>query len=201
MNWITIMNWTTIKARLRVLPALVPVLIGCSDVLSLDVESPGSIADADLNTFDAIPGLVAGMSFDLTQSMDGGLLQEVLLAGGEIGHGGSYDLGTYPQGDLQGTPEDWDGEYGTMQQARWVAEEGLRRIAGILDRAQKGQRLAKGLSASGETEEKIRAQSEAEIRGLIDAFIDAVKENVEDEETRERIRKALMESLPESDAA
>jgi hypothetical protein len=71
------------------------------------------------------------------------------------------------------------------------------RVAGILDRAQKGQRLAKGLSLSGETEEKIRAESQAEIRGLIDGFIDAVKENVPDEETRERIRKALMEAMPE----
>jgi hypothetical protein len=70
------------------------------------------------------------------------------------------------------------------------------RVAGILDRAQKGQRLAKGLSLSGETEEKIRAESQAEIRGLIDGFIDAVKENVPDEETRERIRKALMEAIP-----
>jgi hypothetical protein len=71
------------------------------------------------------------------------------------------------------------------------------RVAGILDRAQKGQRLAKGLSLSGETEEKIRAESQAEIRGLIDGFIDAVKENVEDEETRERIRKALMGAMQE----
>ena len=39
----------------------------------------------------------------------------------------------------------------------------MERIAGILDRAQKGQRLAKGLSTTGETEEGIRAQSQAEI--------------------------------------
>jgi hypothetical protein len=75
------------------------------------------------------------------------------------------------------------------------------RVAGILDRAQKGQRLAKGLSLSGETEEKIRAESQAEIRGLIDGFIDAVKENVPDEEVRERIRKALMEAMPEEVAS
>ncbi len=36
---------------------------------------------------------------------------------------------------------------------------GLERIAGILDKAQKGQRLAKGLSATGETEEAVRAQA------------------------------------------
>ncbi len=73
----------------------------------------------------------------------------------------------------------------------------LERVAGILDRAQKGQRLAKGMSITGETEEAIRAQAEAEIRRLIDVFIESVKENVRDEETRERIRRTLLEALPE----
>ena len=73
----------------------------------------------------------------------------------------------------------------------------LERIAGILERAQKGQRLAKGLSLTGETEESIRAQGQAEIRRLIDAFIDSVKENVADEETRERIRKSVLERVPD----
>ena len=74
----------------------------------------------------------------------------------------------------------------------------MERVAGILDRAQKGQRLAKGLSTTGETEESIRAQSQAEIRALIDSFIDAVKENVPDEATRDRIRKALMDAMPQN---
>lgn len=72
----------------------------------------------------------------------------------------------------------------------------LERLAGILDRAQKGQRLAKGLSLSGESEEAIRAQSEAEMRKVVDAFIDAIKENVDDEESRERIRQAILSALP-----
>jgi len=73
----------------------------------------------------------------------------------------------------------------------------MERLAGILDRAQKGQRLAKGLSVTGETEEQIRAEGEAESRKLIDAFIDSVKENVPDEITRERIRRSLLNALPE----
>jgi hypothetical protein len=127
------------KIRTLALVALVP-LAGCSEVLSLDVESPGRLADDDLNNFDAIPGIVNGMSFDLTQAVNGSL-QPALLAAGEIWHGGSYDFGTYPRGILQQTPEDWDGEYGTLQQARWVAEDGLRRIADILD-AQQFERSA-----------------------------------------------------------
>ena len=52
----------------------------------------------------------------------------------------------------------------------------LERIASVLDRAQKGQRLARGLSLDGKTEEQIRAEFEAEGRGLIDFFMDLVKD-------------------------
>lgn len=76
----------------------------------------------------------------------------------------------------------------------------LERIAGILERSQKGQRLAKGLSVTGETEEAIRAQSQAEIRRLVDTFIDAVKEHVTDEEARNCIRRHLLAALPEEES-
>ena len=72
----------------------------------------------------------------------------------------------------------------------------MERIAGILERAQRGQRVAKGMSATGETEESVKAQAQAEVRRLIDAFIDAVKENVQDEETRDRIRRSILAALP-----
>ena len=75
----------------------------------------------------------------------------------------------------------------------------LERVAGILERAQKGQRVAKGMSANGETEESVRAQAQAEIRRLVDAFIESVKENVADEETRDRIRRAILDSLPQEE--
>ena len=82
-----------------------------------------------------------------------------------------------------------------------IAIRELEKISGILDKAQKGQRLAKGLSTDGETEEAIRAQSEAETRHLIDVFIDTVKEHVHDEDTRERIRKAVLAAIPEEEVA
>ena len=75
----------------------------------------------------------------------------------------------------------------------------LERIAGILERSQKGQRLAKGLSMTGETEEAIRAQSQAEIQRVIDTFIDAVKEHITDEEARNRIRRHILSALPEEE--
>jgi hypothetical protein len=72
----------------------------------------------------------------------------------------------------------------------------LERIAGVLDRAQKGQRLAKGMAVAGETEEAIKAESQAEVRRLIDTFVEAIKENVPDEEARERIRQSVLNQLP-----
>jgi hypothetical protein len=89
----------------------------------------------------------------------------------------------------------------TLKKERATDVKSLDRIAGILERAQKGQRLAKGLSLGGETEEAIRAQSQAEIRRLIDVFIDVTKENVGDEETRERIRRAIIGAVPEEEGA
>ena len=75
----------------------------------------------------------------------------------------------------------------------------LEKVAGILDRAQKGQRLARGLSLDGATEEQIRAQAEADGRALIDLFIDIVKNEVADQETKDRIARALMEASVVSD--
>ena len=72
----------------------------------------------------------------------------------------------------------------------------LERVAAILDRAQKGQRLARGLSLDGKVEEQIRAESAAEIRGLVDAFMDIVKEEVPDETVRDRIARGLYERCP-----
>ena len=76
----------------------------------------------------------------------------------------------------------------------------LDRAASILDRVQKGQRLARGLATDGETEEQIRAEAQAEMRHLIDTFIDAVKENVPDEEARDRIRRTLLSAVPDTES-
>ena len=86
-----------------------------------------------------------------------------------------------------------------LKQAVEIRE--LERISGILERAQKGQRLAKGLSITGETEEAIRAQSEGETRHLIDVFIDSVKEHVHDEAVRERIQQSILRAIPAAEDA
>lgn len=77
----------------------------------------------------------------------------------------------------------------------------LEKVAGILERTQKGQRLARGLALDGRTEEQIRAEAEAEGRALIDLFIDVVKSEVTDEDLRDRIARALLARVPMADDA
>jgi len=83
-----------------------------------------------------------------------------------------------------------------LQQERGLDIPGMVKLAGILERAQRGQRLARGLNLDGQTEEQIRAEGEAEGRALVDLFIEVVKEQVPDEETRDRIARALLEQIP-----
>lgn len=93
----------------------------------------------------------------------------------------------------------WDYLLSQMVESFKGAKYGVRdweKIAGILERAQKGQRLARGLSTTGETEEQIRAEAAAENRSLVDAFIDAVKAHVIDPEVREKIREAVTTRRP-----
>ena len=72
----------------------------------------------------------------------------------------------------------------------------LDRLAAILERMQRGQRLARGLSLDGQTEEQIRAESHAELRSLVDLFVDTVRHEVADEPTRDRICRAVLARIP-----
>ncbi len=106
--------------------------VGCSGLL--DVESPGKIADSDLNRTDAIPSLIAGMAnrigYMFATPTDN-LITWVGLMGGELWHGGSYNWAEVPRGHVD--PEDTGTIWGNLQVARWTAEDGLRRMQGVLD--------------------------------------------------------------------
>ena len=75
----------------------------------------------------------------------------------------------------------------------------LEKMANILEKGQKGQRLARGLSVDGATEEQIRAEGAAAQRHLIDLFIDVVKREIPDEKVRDRIARILLEELREDE--
>jgi len=75
----------------------------------------------------------------------------------------------------------------------------LIELSGVIEKAQKGQRLSKGLSLDGQTEEEARAEAQSENRFLIDVFIDALKKHVADQQVRDAIREAILEKLPGED--
>jgi hypothetical protein len=74
----------------------------------------------------------------------------------------------------------------------------LDRVSAILERAQKGQRLARGLSLDGETEEQIRAEAAAETRHVVDTFLRVIKKEIADPGTRDRIAQSVLELIPRS---
>ncbi len=91
----------------------------------------------------------------------------------------------------------------SLQRGGLKAEEvrNLEKVAGILSQAQKGQRLARGLSLDGKTEEQLRAEFEADGRSLVDFFIEVVKAEVPDEKLRDRLARAIFDRLPDDDEA
>jgi hypothetical protein len=101
----------------------------CHDLLK--VESPGRISDSDLQTKDAISGMVTGMKYDLSQAVDNNL--EILaLASEELFHGGSYDWADIPRGVIIDDDPGVSGSWNSTQQARWVAENGVPKIQDLL---------------------------------------------------------------------
>ena len=116
-------NRTKQLVRLAGLATLLAMGVACHGILTVD--NPGQIADTDLNSKDAIPGLVAGMSNRLSNSMGyvgGNMVTYSALVSGEMFHGGSYSWDQDPVGFT--TPDDGylGGAWGAVQVARWVAE-------------------------------------------------------------------------------
>jgi hypothetical protein len=94
-----------------------------------DVTNPGPIADAQLNTPDAVPGFVGGMSGDLSNALDE-IVRISGIASDELGHGGSYTgEGLWVRGIIN--PADINTEWSEMERARWVAESGIERIKAL----------------------------------------------------------------------
>ena len=125
----------TIRMKVKVAAvALLLPLGGCGDLLN--VESPGRIADSDLGTKDAIPGMVVGMQYDLSQAVDG-MSEFLVLAAVDLYHGGSYGWLDIPRGVW--TDDDIGTEWSSPQQARWVAETGVERMKELLDPAEFGR--------------------------------------------------------------
>ena len=103
------------------------VLCGACNVL--DVESPGKIIDENLNNADAVPGIVAGMSYDLTRAVNT-INYLVALNSGELFHAGSYSITDIAKGII--LPEDVNTDWSRLIKSGWSTEHGIDRIKTIL---------------------------------------------------------------------
>ena len=96
----------------------------------LNVSNPGPIQDDQLNVTIAIPALVNGMSGDLSFAV-GNYIDRGALAAGELAAAGNFAAELqYSIGVIR--PEDVNADWSNMQQARWSAEDGLRRMQTVL---------------------------------------------------------------------
>ncbi len=102
----------------------------CSDLLT--VESPGRISDADVQTKDAIPGLVTGVQYNLSGAVNTNL-ELMAVASTELYHGGSYDWADIPRGVINYDDPYQGGSWSQTQQARWVAEDAVAKLTEEMD--------------------------------------------------------------------
>jgi hypothetical protein len=109
--------------------ALLAGLAGCQD----SIVDLATVDDEELDTPESIAPLVAGMARTLSTAV-GFLSQTGLIASREMVYGGAgEDLGaTLAQAAGELTPVDSDRHWNASHQARWTAEDGVRRIRSIL---------------------------------------------------------------------
>lgn len=106
---------------------ILPILLF---VYSCDVENPGPIAESALNTPSAVPGLVVGMSADLSFAYRT-TTRWGSVWGDELTHSGTFAAPTvFSTGAINS--EDINPWWEDAQRARWVAESGIERIRDIL---------------------------------------------------------------------
>lgn len=117
----------SILRTLRPIAAMSLVSIAACD---LSVTNPGPIQDSQLNNSTVIPALVNGMSGDLSVAV--GLLSTdaPVMADGLSNASNLVAPGHFAAGLIR--PEDVNGDWSSMQRARWVAETGLVRINTVL---------------------------------------------------------------------
>ncbi|HEX6940189.1 MAG TPA: RagB/SusD family nutrient uptake outer membrane protein [Longimicrobiales bacterium] len=126
------------------LPALAMLWAACD----LSVTNPGPLPDSELNTPEAMPGLVVGMSADLSVALGDQVYFSALLAD-EMAHSGNYNNERYFYQGEPG-PEHTNGVWANMQRARWVAESGIERMRDVLgDEFETSELVARAYALAG----------------------------------------------------
>ena len=106
-----------------VLPSVGVLSLAACD---FDVDNPGAILETDLNTIEAVNALVTGMSSDFSEEYDG-IAFVGARATDEMAGSGSYnETNFFRMGIINA--EDVNGIWEGIQRARWVAEDGIRRL-------------------------------------------------------------------------
>lgn len=109
----------------RLTPLALAALLGLGGC-NFDVDNPGRVLEDDLNTVDAVNALVIGMSSDFSEEYDG-IAFLIARASDEMAGSGSYNTtNNFRRGIIEADQVDgvWEG----IQRARWVAEDGIRRL-------------------------------------------------------------------------
>lgn len=119
-------NWTR-RAGLPAVAAFAVVLSGCD----LEVLNPGAIQDADLNTPELMPVLVAGVSAEYNDvqdnySFDIARLTDEAAGTGSYGSTQDFRTGFYTDQDAEG---DWE----QMHEAAWAADQAWIRLGEVLE--------------------------------------------------------------------
>lgn len=110
--------------------AVAGALLALSTACDLKVTNPGPLQDSQLSVVSAFPALVNGMSGDLSSAL-GNYIDRAALASGELAEAGNFAAEQqFYIGVIR--PEDVNPDWGNMQQARWSAEDGLRRMQSVL---------------------------------------------------------------------
>jgi hypothetical protein len=110
----------------RWLPSLLLVgglgLASCS----FDVKNPGRILEVDLNSSSAVRTLVTGMSSDFSEELDNVTMNIAILSDEMAGSGSYNPTGLFRTGVIENDLV--NGHWAGIQRARWVAEDGIRRM-------------------------------------------------------------------------
>ncbi len=111
--------------HLRFAPLLLAGAVGVT-ACDFQVVNPGRIMEEDLNSDAAVEALVTGMSADFSEEYDG-VAFIVARASDDMAGSGSYNTTNFfRQGIIFN--DEIQGEWEGTQRARWVAEDGLRRM-------------------------------------------------------------------------
>ena len=107
-------------------PAFAALLLaGC------EVKNPGAILDTDLDDIRTLSSLVTGMSSDFSTALDDQTFSMVRGSDEATGSGSYFSTGLLRTGVV--SREDNNFEWGAIHRARWVAEDGIRRMQLLLD--------------------------------------------------------------------